>query len=149
MQQWPFHFLFWSITPTVCLLAEAWDGFLLAEHSFSCFGWLLMSGVHFLELLIGQNSGGSRYDSLCGTGFAPAPILNPASGWSRYDRLHRTGAAPESIFKSSPMYTVYTIYTFYRETQLLTVQNKRSLIIPAPVKNQTSSFLSPVTIWLC
>ena len=51
--------------------------------------------------------------------------------------------------ESSPLYTVYTIYTFYQETQLLTVQNKRSLIIPAPVKNQTSSFLSPVTIWLC
>ena len=70
----------------------------------------MVSGVHFLELLIGQRSGWSRYDRLRGTGVAPAPILNPASGRSRYDRLHRTEAAPEYIL-ASLMFTVYIIYT--------------------------------------
>ena len=63
----------------------------------------LVDGVWraFLELLIGQISGWSRYNRLRGKGAAPAPILNPASGWSCYDRLHRTEAAPESILNTA------------------------------------------------
>ena len=86
-------------------------------RSFFMMFWLV-DGVWraFIELLIGQISGWSRYNRLRGKGAAPAPILNPASGWSCYDRLHRTEAAPESILNTASciLCTSYSNNWLYR-----------------------------------
>ena len=39
----------------------------------------MVSGVYYLELLIGQSSGWSRYDRVRGEGAAPATILITAT----------------------------------------------------------------------
>ena len=127
MQHCPNYFLFWSITPSVFLLDEGQAECLLAEISLWCSDLLMVSGVHYLELLIGQSSGWSRYYRGCGEGVALATILITAttvwwclascfrgSDWSQLwlVTLGLKSSASTNI-KYSLMYSVYTIYSLY------------------------------------
>ena len=137
--------------------------FVLKHNSYCCFiGWILrwipigrsfflmfwlVDGIWraFLELLIGQISGWSRYNRLRGKGAAPAPILNPASGWSCYDRLHRTEAAPESILNTA----LCILCTSYSNNWLYRIQgHPYFLVLCITPTSHTSYFSTPVTTWV-
>ena len=94
----------------------------------------MVSGVHYLELLIGQSSGWSRYDRVCGKGAAPATILI-------------TVTCVHYIYTEYASSLLYRInghpYFHYHQPYLLFVHTSNNLALLATTENRNTSLAAP------